>query len=77
MEELRMDKPKSAEEVRTLLLSQHPDLKDDLAKISNFELLQLTAYAYKCAIEIKEAELAEIDRRLDESARALFSPVPH
>lgn len=72
-----MDKPKTAEEVRALLISQHPNLKDDLEKISDFELLQLMAYAYQCAIEVKEAELAEIDRRLDESARALYSPVPH
>ncbi|WP_222936215.1 hypothetical protein [Pseudomonas sp. WS 5010] len=69
--------PKSAEEIRALLLSQRPGLKDDLAKISDFEVLQLMACAYKNAIDIKEAELVEIDRLLDESARALFSPVPH
>jgi hypothetical protein len=77
MEGLRMDKPKTAEDMRALLLSQHPNLKDDLAKISDFELLQLMACAYTCAIGIKEAELAEIERRLDETARALYSPVPH
>lgn len=72
-----MDMPKTAQEVRALLLSQRPDLEDDLAKISDFELLQITACVYKCAIGIKEAELAELERRLDETARALFSPVPH
>ncbi|VVN10891.1 hypothetical protein [Pseudomonas fluorescens] len=72
-----MDKPKTAEEMRALLLSQHPNLKDDLAEISDFELLQLMVCAYKCAIDIKEAEMTEIKRRLDETARALFSPVPH
>lgn len=72
-----MDMPKSAEEIRALLLSQHPDLKDDLAKISDFEVLQLMACAYKSAIDIQEAGLVEIDRRLDEAARALFSPVLH
>jgi hypothetical protein len=77
MEGLPMDKPKTAEEMRTLLLSQHPDLKDDLANISDFELLQLMVCAYKYAIDIKEAEVTEIERQLDETARALFSPVPH
>lgn len=72
-----MDMPKSAEEIRTLLLSQRPDLKGDLAKISDLEVLQLMACAYKSAIDITEAELVEIDRLLDESARALFSPKPH
>lgn len=72
-----MDKPKTAEEMRTLLLSQHPNLKDDLAKISDDELLQLMLCAYKYALGIKEAELAEVERRLDEVARALFSPVLH
>ncbi|ARB26198.1 hypothetical protein HX787_10825 [Pseudomonas tolaasii] len=72
-----MDMPKSAEEIRELLLSQHPDLKDDLAKISDFELLQCLLCAYECAIEIKEAELMEADAQLDAAARAIFSPVPH
>lgn len=72
-----MDKPKAAEEMRTLLLSQHPDLKDDLAKISDFELLQLMVCAYKYAIGIKEAEVIDIERRLDETAWVLFSPVLH
>lgn len=57
--------------------SQRPDLKDDLAKISDLEVLQFMACAYKSAIDIQEAELVEIDRLLDEAARALFSPVPH
>ncbi|SEC01160.1 hypothetical protein SAMN05216205_1228 [Pseudomonas mohnii] len=65
-----MDKPKNAEEMRALLLSQHPNLKDDLAKISDFELLQLMICAYECAIGIKEAEMGEM-------ARALFSPMLH
>lgn len=69
--------PKSAEDIRALLLSQRPDLKDELPKISDLEVLQLMACAYKSAIDIKQAELVEIDRLLDESARALFSPVPH
>ena len=72
-----MEKSKTAEEIRALLLSQRPDLKDDLAKISDLEVLQFMACAYKSAIDIKEAELAEIDRLLDEAARALFSPKPH
>jgi len=72
-----MDKPKTAEEMRALLISQHPHLKDDLAKISDDELLQLILYAYKYALAIKEAELAEVERRLDVAARALFSPVLH
>ena len=72
-----MDKPETAEEMRTLLISQHPHLKDDLAKISDDELLQLILYAYKYALAIKEAELAEVERRLDAAARALFSPVLH
>ncbi|NBB58928.1 hypothetical protein GVN18_06505 [Pseudomonas sp. ODNR1LW] len=72
-----MDKPKTAEEMRALLLSQRPDLKDDLAKISDFELLRLMICTYKRAIGIKEAEVMEIERRLDETARALFSPVLH
>lgn len=72
-----MDMPKTAEEIRALLISQHPHLKDDLAKISDDELLQLIIYSYQCAIEAKEAELADVERRLDEAARALFSPVPH
>ena len=71
-----MDKP-TAEEMRTLLLSLYPNLKDDLAKISEPELLRLMACTYECAIGIKEAELADVERRLDEAARALFSPVPH
>jgi len=77
MEGIRMDKPKTAEEMRALLISQHPHLKDDLAKISDDELLQLILYAYKYALAIKEAELAEVERRLDVAARALFSPVLH
>ena len=72
-----MDKPKTAEEMRTLLLSQHPRLKDDLAKISDVDLLRLMACAYKYARGIKEAELAEVQRRLDETARVLFSTVRH
>lgn len=72
-----MDKSKTAEEIRALLLSQRPDLKDELAKISDNEVLQLMAYAFKSAIDIQEAELIEVDRRLDEVARALFSPVLH
>ncbi|MEG8235355.1 hypothetical protein [Pseudomonas orientalis] len=72
-----MDKAKTPEEVRALLLSQRPDLKDDLAKISDIEVLQLMVCAYKDAIDIKEAELVEIDRLLDEVARTLFSPVLH
>lgn len=72
-----MEKSKAAEEIRALLLSQRPDLKDDLAKISDLEVLQLMAFAYKSAIDIKESELIEIERQLDESARTLFSPVLH
>ncbi|WP_321847319.1 hypothetical protein [Pseudomonas paraveronii] len=72
-----MDMPKSVEEMRALLLSQRPDLKNDLAKISNLELLQLMAGIYKSAIGIKEAELIEIERQLDEAAKALFSPALH
>jgi len=72
-----MEKSKNAEEIRTLLLSQRPDLKDDLAKISDLELLQLIACAYERTTEIKEAELKVLERRLDEYARALFSPKPH
>ncbi|SUD43773.1 Uncharacterised protein [Pseudomonas fluorescens] len=72
-----MEKSKTAQEIRALLLSQRPDLKDDLAKISDLEVLQLMACAYKSAIDIQEAGLVEIDRRLDEAARALFSPVLH
>ncbi|MCK1782915.1 hypothetical protein J2Y83_002833 [Pseudomonas marginalis] len=72
-----MEKSKTAEEIRTLLLSQRPDLRDELAKISDLEVLQLTACAYKSAIDIKEAELIEVEARLDDAARALFSPVPH
>ena len=69
-----MEKPKPAEEIRALLLSQHPDLKNELAKISDTEVLQLMACAYKSAIDIKETELVEIDRLLDQAARALFFP---
>ena len=72
-----MDKPKTVEEMRALLLSQRPDLKDDLAEMSDFELLRLMVCIYKSAIHIKEAELIEIERRLDETARVLFSPVLH
>lgn len=72
-----MDMPESAEDIRALLLSQHPDLKDDLAKISDLELLQCLICAYECATDIKQADLAEIERLLDDVARTLFSPVPH
>jgi len=72
-----MEKSKTAEEIRALLLSQRPDLKDELAKVSDLEMLQLAACAYKSAIDIKEAELIEVEARLDDAARALFSPVPH
>lgn len=72
-----MDMPKSGEEIRALLLSQHPDLKDDLEKISDLELLQCLICAYECAIDIKQADLVEIEMRLEDVARALFSPVPH
>ena len=72
-----MDMPKSAEEIRALLLSRHPDLKDDLAKISDTELLRCLTCALEYAIDIKQAELMEVERRLDEVARTLFSPVPH
>lgn len=72
-----MEKSETAEEIRALLLSQRPDLKDELAKISDLEVLQLMACAYKCAIDFKEAELMDAEARLDEAARALFSPVPH
>lgn len=72
-----MEKSKTAEEIRALLLSQRPDLNDELAKISDIEVLQLAACAYKSAIDIKEAELIEIERQLDEAARTLFSPVLH
>ncbi|WP_431699879.1 hypothetical protein [Pseudomonas sp. BR20] len=72
-----MEKSKTAEEIRALLLSQRPDLKDELAKISDLELLQCLFCAYECATDIKQADLTEIERRLDDVARALFSPVPH
>lgn len=72
-----MEKSKTAEEIRALLLSQRPDLNDELAKISDIEVLQLAACAYKSAIDIKEAELIEIERQLDEAARTLFSPALH
>lgn len=72
-----MDLPKRAEEIRALLISQHPSVADDLAKISDLELLQCLLRAYECAIDIQEADLVEIDRRLDEIARALFSPRLH
>lgn len=72
-----MDMPKSAEEIRALLLSQHTNLEDDLAQISDGELLQCLLCAYEYAIDVKEAELMEAERRLDEAAKALFSPVPH
>lgn len=72
-----MAKSKNVEEIRALLLSQRPDLKDELAKVSDLEMLQLAACAYKSAIDIKEAELIEVEARLDDTARALFSPVPH
>lgn len=72
-----MDKSKTAEDIRALLLSKRPELKDKLLKISDFEVLKLMACAYKSAIDIKEAELVEINKLLDEAARALFSPVPH
>ncbi len=72
-----MEKSKTAEEIRALLLAQRPDLKDGLAKISDLEVLQLMACAYKSAIDIKESELIEIERQLDKAARALFSPALH
>lgn len=72
-----MDKPKTAEAMRTLLIRQHSHLKDDLAKITDDELLQLMVCAYKYAIDIKESEVMEVERRLDETDRALFSPVLH
>jgi len=72
-----MEKSKTAEEIRALLLSQRPELKDDLAKISDLEVLQLMACAYKSAIDIKGSELIEIERQLDKAARTLFSPVLH
>lgn len=72
-----MDKSKTAEEMRALLLSERPDLKDDLANISDLELLRLMACIYKSAIGIKEAELIEIEKQLDDTARALFSSVLH
>ena len=72
-----MEKSKCAEEIRELLLSQRPDLKDDLAKISDLELLQFMARIYKSAIDAKEAQLIEVEKQLDETAKALFSPVLH
>ncbi|MCS3515554.1 hypothetical protein [Pseudomonas grimontii] len=72
-----MGQSKTAEEMRALLLSHRPDLKNDLAKISDLELLRLMAGIYKSAIDIKEAELIEVEARLDDAARALFSPAPH
>ncbi|XUK66219.1 Phage protein [Pseudomonas yamanorum] len=72
-----MDGPTNAEEIRALLLSQHPSLADDLAKISDLELLQFLLCAYECAIDVNEAELMEAERRLDAITRALFSPVLH
>ncbi|ONH52904.1 hypothetical protein SAMN04490182_4539 [Pseudomonas cedrina] len=72
-----MDKSKTAEEMRALLISQRPDLKDDLAKISDLELLRLMAGIYKSSIDIKAAELIEIEKQLEEAAKALFSPVLH
>ena len=72
-----MDKPKTVEEMRALLLSQRHDLKNELAKMSDFELLRLMVCIYKSAIQIKEAELIGIEKRLDETARLLFSPVLH
>ncbi|WP_434701560.1 hypothetical protein [Pseudomonas sp. D1-36] len=72
-----MDKSKSAEEMRALLLSERPDLKDDLANISDLELLRLMACSYESAIGIKKAELIEIEKQLYEAAKALFSPVLH
>lgn len=72
-----MDMPKSAEEIRALLLSQHPGLAYDLAKISDLELLHCLICACECAVEAKQADLAEVEKRLDDVARALFSTVPH
>lgn len=72
-----MEKSKTAEEMRERLLSLRPDLRDDLAKISDLELLQLMAGIYKRAVDIQEAELIEIEKQLDKAARAIFSPKPH
>ncbi|WP_223472905.1 MULTISPECIES: hypothetical protein [unclassified Pseudomonas] len=72
-----MEKSKSAEEMRALLLSERPDLKDDLANISDLELMRLMACIYKSVIGVKEAELIEIEKQLDEAARVLFSSVLH
>lgn len=38
-----MEKSKTAEEIRALLLSKRPELKDKLVKISDIEVLQLMA----------------------------------
>lgn len=72
-----MGKSESAEEMRARLLSQYPNLKDDLENISDLELLRLMVDIYKSAIVIKEAELIEIENQLDEAAKALFSPALH
>ncbi|MFJ4130831.1 hypothetical protein [Pseudomonas cyclaminis] len=69
--------PKSAEEIRALLLTHRPGLADDLAEISDVELLQCLICAYETVIDIKQADLVEAEKRLDDVARALFSPVPH
>ncbi|MBJ2179641.1 hypothetical protein JC795_15705 [Pseudomonas veronii] len=72
-----MGKSESAEEMRARLLSQYPNLKDDLENISDLELLPLMVDIYKSTIVIKEAKLIEIENQLDEAAKALFSPALH
>lgn len=69
--------PSTAADMRALLLDQYPWMADNVAKLSDFELLALMVKAYPQAIAVVEAEITARDRQLDEIARALFSPIPH
>lgn len=72
-----MDVPNSAAEMHSLVLQQYPWAADLLAQYSDTEILAVMVSGMRAVIAIKEAELKEMQKRLDESARALFSPAPH
>lgn len=72
-----MKMPHRPADMRFRLLAKYPGIASELAKLSDLELLEVMITAYQLIITAKEAQIAETQRRLDELARALFSPAPH
>lgn len=55
-----MPLPTSPVEMRALPLAQHPEMRDNLAAISDLQLLDLMSSVYKVALIINKAKITKI-----------------